>query len=109
MNLQRGIFTVIALGLLVAVAYLSSVQLEIMLYKFALVSLAAILGYWIDVLLFPHYRATEYKEKLNKIENHEDTEGTPSEHRGLYTLVASIQIRRSIIVLAVIIGIAMGL
>jgi len=100
MDLNRGIFTAVALVLLIGVAWISMQQFEIMIYKFALVACAGVLGYWVDILLFPHFRPEEASKKLK--ENAKDG-------HSWYILAASIQIRRALIILAVIMGVSLGL
>ena len=100
MNIQRIVFTVIAIVLLIGVAWLSLHQIQVMIYKFALVTCAGILGFWLDVILFPHFRPDKSMKLLdgNKLGEHNE-----------YLLVAAIQIRRALIILAVVIGISLGL
>ena len=50
---RSSVFLLIAVALLVVIAFVSPVQLPVVLYKSALITLAAVLGYWIDRSLFP--------------------------------------------------------
>ena len=54
--ISRTIFVGISTMLLLSVLFLSPAQIPVIIYKASLVTLAAILGYWIDYLLFPHMR-----------------------------------------------------
>lgn len=99
-SIGRGIFTIVALAFLVGVAWLSTQQFEVMIYKFALVSCAGVLGYWLDIVLFPHYRPEITAKKLAE-QDHGD--------HSWYLLAASLQIRRALIILAVVLGICLGL
>ena len=49
-------WTLITLALLVAVWALSPQQLPVSLYKLSLVTLAAVIGYWLDRSIFPYAR-----------------------------------------------------
>jgi len=46
----------ITLVLLAAIAVLSPQQLPVSLYKLSLITMAAVVGYWIDRSLFPYAR-----------------------------------------------------
>ena len=100
MNLQRGLFTAGAILLLIGVAWLSMHQFQVMIYKFSLVSCAGVLGYWLDIVLFPHFRPERTYKKLEESSNGDHS---------WYLLAASIQIRRAIVILAVVLGISLGL
>ena len=52
--MNRSIFVLVAILLLGAVFLISPAQIPVIIFKASLVSWAAILGYWIDYLLFPH-------------------------------------------------------
>ena len=90
--ISRTIFVVISTLLLLSVLLLSPAQIPVIIYKASLVTLAAILGYWIDYLLFPHMRPG----KIDK------TEQDPM-------IRASIAIRRAIIIFGTILGMSMAL
>ena len=90
--ISRTIFVVISTLLLLSVLLLSPAQIPVIIYKASLVTLAAILGYWIDYLLFPHMRPG----KIDK------TEQDP-------IIRASIAIRRAIIIFGTILGMSMAL
>lgn len=81
-------WTLITLGLTLAVGLLAPHQLGVTLYKISLVSLAAVLGYWIDRSVFYYARP------------HQKPAGCS------YDEVASI--RRAIVMAAVILAIALG-
>lgn len=78
--------------LLFAISWLSPHQLPLVLYKLALVTLAAVLGYWLDRGLFPYDRPHTYGET-----------GEDLMPRGLAML------RRALIVLACVLGLTLGL
>lgn len=75
----------ITIGLTLAVGLLAPQQLGVTLYKISLVSLAAVVGYWIDRAVFPYARPDRAAGCKN----------TP-------------QLRRSILMSAVIIAVALG-
>lgn len=95
----RGAMVFTTLILLAFVTYHWPHRGELVLFKLSLVTLAGMLGYMIDVLLFPKHRIHELHDNV------QNGEGEPWQHQ---LLVAS-QIRRSIIVLASILGICLGL
>ena len=90
--INRTIFVVISIILLTAVFLISPAQIPVIIFKASLVTLAAILGYWIDYLLFPHMRPGI----IDKIEQDP-------------IIRASIAIRRAIIIFGTILGISMAL
>ena len=90
--MNRSIFVLVAILLLGAVFLISPAQIPVIIFKASLVSLAAILGYWIDYLLFPHMRPCVIDK----------TEKDP-------IIRASIAIRRAIIIFGTILGFSMAL
>ena len=80
---------VISILLAIAIYVLAPHQLGVSLYKLSLVSLAAVVGYYIDRSLFPYARPDDI-----------------SVEPGIET--AAAQIRRAIIVAACIVGVALG-
>jgi hypothetical protein len=81
-----------ALLLLLAIAWLSPQQLPVVLYKSALVSLGAVMAYWVDRAYFPYDRPHTYAET-----------GEDLLPRGLAML------RRALIAVACILGLTLGL
>lgn len=49
-----------AAGLLMVIGLVSPQQLPVVLYKLALITLAAVAGYWLDRSLFPKARPGQY-------------------------------------------------
>ncbi len=78
-------WVLLTIGLTLIVGLLAPQQLGVTLYKISLVSLAAVLGYWIDRSVFPYAR--------------------PDRTTGCKK---SAQLRRSILMAAVILAIALG-
>lgn len=85
---RMAAFTIITLVLLLALASIRPEQLQVVLYKSGLVTLGAVLGYWIDRHLFPRARPTECRDIL---------------------LVGVAYLRRALIVLACVLGLTLGL
>ena len=90
--INRSLFVIITALLLVSVLLISPAQLPVIIYKASLVTLAAILGYWIDYLLFPHMRPG--------INDGNDQDPI---------IRSSIAIRRALIILATILGMSLAL
>lgn len=53
---RMSFFTALALLLAALIFYLSPAQFPVVVHKFALVTLAAVAGYWLDRHLFPYSR-----------------------------------------------------
>lgn len=79
----------IAAALTLAIALVAPQQLPVTLYKLSLVSLAAVVGYWVDRGIFPYARPDDL-----------------SVARGIET--AAVYLRRALIVGACIIGVSLG-
>lgn len=96
--------------LLVGIAIIAPAQLPVVLYKASLVSLAAVLGYWLDRALFPYARPDSYLRQdwrlgTDEPEHDADFPVVPTYHR----VFVAAQIRRALVVAAVVIGMAAGL
>ena len=90
--ISRSLFVLATIVLLGMVFMISPAQIPVIIFKASLVSLAAILGYWIDYLLFPHMRPGDIDK----------TETDP-------LIRASIALRRAIIIFGTILGFSMVL
>lgn len=95
----RILFVMLTLGLILGVSTVSEDQLSITMYKLSLTCTAAILGYWIDRLLFPTTRPYQVLEKCKM------TELTSTETM----LIVGAQIRRALIILATTLSAGLGL
>ena len=82
-------FIVVTILLFVLLAFLAPQQLPVVAYKSLLVTLGAVLGYWIDRALFPYAR--------------------PHNCMGDSLANALVPIRRALVVLACILGLTLGL
>lgn len=74
------------------IALISPQQLPVVIYKLSLISLAALLGYWLDRSLFPYARPNYFQMDKNEQQ-----------------LFAAAMLRRAVIVAAVCLAVAMGL
>ena len=107
---RNTLWLIAAVLLLVVIFFVSPVQLPVVLYKAALIALAAVLGYWLDRAISPYARPDSYLEqdwRLGTLEPVDDADYPVCERYRLEFCVA--QLRRAIIVGAVVIGVALGL
>ena len=98
-------------GLLMAGLYFTSPQQAMVAYyKFGLVTLAAIAGYWFDRALFPYARPDGYLKDFWQKGSDEPVGKVDFEVVQEYNRVfAAAMIRRAIIVGATIVGVTLGL
>lgn len=85
------VWLITAILLLALISWTSSAQVPVIIYKLSLVSLSAVLGYWLDRSLFPWARPDSFcpwEESL---------------------CCAAAMIRRAIIVAAICLSVALGL
>jgi hypothetical protein len=108
---RNALFTLLAAALLAAIAALAPVQLPVVLYKACLIALAAVMGYWLDRALFPYARPDSYLWRDWRLGT-DEPEGDVDYPLASTDYVAAFcvaQLRRAVIVGAVVIGIAVGL
>ncbi|MGS3887017.1 putative holin, partial [Escherichia coli] len=96
---------VAAVLLLLIIALVSPQQLPVVVYKLSLISLAAVLGYWLDRSLFPKARPGQYLKHDERLM----AEGRWPVQTGLHLVFSAALIRRALIVAAVCLAVAMGL
>ena len=95
---------VITVLLLVSVWAIAPQQLPVSLYKLSLVSLAAVVGYWLDRSLFPYARPDFFLfEDAEDLPEHTDAAeemvtGIYVHDRSMLILMAVSMVRRAIIV-----------
>jgi amino acid transporter len=90
---SRLLFLAIAFALLGFVYYVSpDIKFPMIIHKLTLVSLAGVLGYFLDVILFPRFRP--HKMLIDSMPP---------------LIIAATLIRRAIIMMAVILGVTMGI
>ena len=104
-QLRLGGWILTAVLLLVLIALMSPQQLPVVIYKLSLITLAAVLGYWLDCSLFPKSRPGQYQQ-------HEPllmVDGKYPVIPGYQRVFAAVLIRRALIVAAVCLSVAIGL
>lgn len=104
-------FAILAVTLLVAILLISPVQLPVMLYKLALVTVAAIVGVFFDFALFPFATPASYLD--------DDWRDDPDAHKpcsadypvaeGYFAVFTGACLRRALIVLAFVLAVSLGL
>lgn len=94
-----------AVLLLGTISLVSPQQLPVVVYKLSLITLAAVLGYWLDRSLFPKARPGQYLKHDEKLM----ASGRFPVQTGLHLVFAAALIRRALIVAAVCLAIATGL
>lgn len=113
---RLGGWLLIALALAAAVWLTQPQQLPVSLYKLSLVSLAGVLGYWLDRSLFPYARPDVFLS-LDEVEadqvavcDGEDDTCTleAAADDTLLRLMGIAMLRRAIIVAAAMVSMAMG-
>jgi hypothetical protein len=108
---RNSLFLLLAAALLAVIALVSPVQLPVVWYKAALIALAAVIGYWLDRALFPYARPDsflwrDWRKGTDEPEGDVDYPVANTEYMAAYCVA---QIRRAIIVGAVVLGVAAGL
>lgn len=96
---------VAAIVLFLVIAAVSPQQLPVVIYKLSLISLAAVLGYWLDRSLFPKARPGQYLRHVRPLMDN----GRYPVETGCHLVFAAALIRRALIVAAVCLAVAMGL
>lgn len=104
----------LAVALVVLIAIISPQQLPVALYKLGLITLAGVVGYWLDRALFPYSRPDFYLLRINwkqrlKDEGEVDFGADVPVDAAHQLIFAAAMIRRALIVGACILGVAMGL
>ena len=108
---RNSLFLILAAVLLAAIAALSPVQLPVVLYKAALIALAAVIGYWLDRALFPYARPDsflwrDWRKGTDEPEGDVDYPVASVDYMAAYCVA---QLRRAIVVGCVVLGVAAGL
>lgn len=103
----------LTLAAFVALYFLAPEQLPVVLYKAAVVAFAVVLGYWVDRAVFPYARPDSFLVmdwRLIKVPEHGEhgLEDYPviEKYRLLYGIA---MIRRALIIVAVVVGVGLGL
>lgn len=108
---RNSLFLVFAVLLLAVIAVVSPVQLPVVLYKAALIALAAVIGYWLDRALFPYARPDsflwrDWRKGTDEPEGDVDFPIAKADYMAAYCVA---QLRRAIVVGCVVLGVAAGL
>lgn len=112
----------ITLALLLAVWVVAPQQLPVSLYKFSLVTLAAVVGYWIDRSLFPYARPHDVLKQCDALADALAAQELPVScddamcdccalmppSESLLTLVGTSMLRRAIIVGCAMLAMGLG-
>ncbi|MCX7506631.1 putative holin [Delftia tsuruhatensis] len=107
---RNSLWLLSAVLLLALIALISPQQLPVALYKASLISLAAVLGYWLDRALFPYARPDSYLVRDWRLGSTEPEGDVDHPVVPAYTWVFSAaMLRRALVVAAVVLGVAMGL
>lgn len=88
---------------LVTCLLVSPQQAPVVLAKISLVTVAAVLAYWIDKILIPQVDSGVLAQQITS------DKCTPEEKRLLVDLLKQSMIRRSLITVAVVLGVCLGL
>lgn len=108
---RNSLFVLLAIALLAVIAMASPAQLPVVLYKAALIALAAVMGYWLDRVLFPYARPDsflwrDWRKGTDEPEGDVDFPIASTDYMAAY---CTAQLRRAIVVGAVVLGVAAGL
>lgn len=100
---SREVALALTLLLALTVGFWAPTQGQVIIFKICLVTLAALLGYWIDRMVFPHTRVHTLKEKFDQNQRDESCNQVHAQNFNM------AQIRRAVIVLGTILGVCLGL
>ncbi|MBY0574688.1 MAG: putative holin [Undibacterium sp.] len=104
-------WSIIALALSAIIALFFPHQLPVSLYKLSLISLAGVVGYWLDRSLFPYARPDRFHPSL------EEDDEFLTENSSMFDvdcciqndlLFVGAQMRRAVIVAAAMIAVSLG-
>ena len=103
-------FILITIFLVALIAAVSPVQLPVVAYKLSLISLPAVVAYWLDRALFPYARPDGYLMRDWRCGACVGTNPVdyPIIQEYRYAFIGAC-LRRAIIVMGVVIGVALGL
>jgi len=99
------VWLLVSVVLLAGIALISPQQLPVVLYKIALVTIAAVLAYWLDRTLFPYARPHDALDKYR----HWADRGSLDAADAYLRAFALATLRRALIVLACVLGLTLGL
>lgn len=102
-------------ALLIILSILAPHQIVVALYKINLITISALVGYWIDRTIFPYARPDGYliydwrqqKQKLSHCGTDEQVDfSVVKDHQLAFS---AAMLRRALIMIAVVLGVALGL
>lgn len=99
------VWLLVTLVLVVLIGLISPSQLPVVLYKLSLVTLATVMAYWLDRALFPYARPHTLFNKANDLNSR--SEFYDANQLRLQASMATL--RRALIVLAIVLGMTLGL
>lgn len=109
---RTTLWLIVAALLLAAIGWVSPIQLPVVLYKASLIALAVVLGYWLDRGLFPYARPDGYLHTDWRSRGPAPTPDGAVDFpvaEGYAWVFVAAMLRRSIVVGATVLGVAMGL
>ena len=108
---RNSLFLVLAMLLLAAIAAVKPDNLPVVLYKAALIALAAVIGYWLDRALFPYARPDSFlwRDWRKGTDEPEGDVDYPIANADYLAAYCTAQLRRAIVVGCVVLGVAAGL
>lgn len=106
----------IATGLLVLIAWVAPYQLPVSAYKLSLVTLAGVVGYYLDRRLFPYarpdgYLAHAWRSRCAALKTPSRGSSIDADHpviAGYELIFAAVLLRRAIIIAATMTSIGLG-
>ncbi|WP_051299246.1 putative holin [Marinobacterium litorale] len=102
------VWLLVSIALLAAIAWVSPHQLPVVLYKIALVTIAAVLAYWLDRTLFPYARPHVLFGEADHYQDG-DLKRDRAQEAGYRWSASIATLRRALIVLACVLGLTLGL
>ncbi len=108
---RNSLFLLLTVLLLAVIAMVSPVQLPVVLYKAALIALAAVMGYWLDRALFPYARPDSFlwRDWRKGTDEPEGDVDYPIANADYMAAYCTAQLRRAVVVGCVVLGVAAGL
>lgn len=108
---RNSLFLLVAVLLLAVIVSVYPERLSVVVYKAALITLAAVIGYWLDRVLFPYARPDsflwrDWRKGTDEPEGEVDYPVANTDYMAAYCVA---QLRRAIVVGCVVLGVAAGL
>lgn len=108
---RNSLFLLVAVLLLAVIVAVYPDKFAVVVYKAALIALAAVIGYWLDRALFPYARPDsflwrDWRKGTDEPEGDVDYPVAGNNYMAAYCVA---QLRRAIVVGCVVLGVAAGL